>query len=140
MPAIKPAAEIAEKWARVTPGRSDDYRSGVASPEVDWEAATVAAESAYEQGVQESIGKKRFSKGVKAAGTSKWQKKAIDVGVPRWGAGITAAVEDYQKGFAPYRDIIERTTLPRRGPRGSRQNYERVIAMGQALHEAKVGS
>ena len=31
------AAKIAEKWARVTPDRTQDYEDGVRSPSKDWE-------------------------------------------------------------------------------------------------------
>ncbi len=138
MPAIKPISEIAEKYTRVTPGRAADYEAGIRKPTKDWATQTANAEAAYEAGIQEALSQKRFSKGVAAAGTQKWQKKALDVGVGRWPAGVRAAGEDYAKGFAPFRDVIERTTLPPRGAKGSPQNIERVRVIAMALHEAKI--
>ena len=138
MPAIRSAQEIAEKWARVTPGRSSDYEAGVKSPKKDWETQTVAAEGAWEGGIQNAIANKSYVRGVRRAGTAKWQTKASTLGVSRWGPGVAAAKDDYEKGFAPYRDIIERITLPPRKPKGDPSNIDRVRVIAAALHEAKV--
>jgi len=137
---IKSLAAIATKWATVTPGRSADYEAGVRNPKKDWGTQTANAEGAYETGVQEAISSKRFSKGVREAGTEKWQRKTIAVGIGRWGPGVRAAQDDYQKGFAPYYDVIARTTLPPRYGRGDPRNYARSQAMGEALNAARVQS
>ena len=138
MPAIKPVSEIAEKWARVTPGRSADYQAGIQNPKRDWAEATKAAEEAWVQGIQEAASQRRFSRGVSKAGTEKWKKKALELGATRWGPGVAAARDDYEKGFAPYAEVIARTTLPPRGPKGDPKNIERVRVLAQALHEAKI--
>jgi len=137
MPAIRNASEIAEKWARVTPGRAPDYEAGVKSPKKDWESETLKAADAYREGVQAAISEGRFEKGVRKAGTSKWQDRAIRLGVTRWGPGVAAAKDAYAKGFAPYRDIIERIELPPRRPKGDPGNIDRVRVIAMALHEAK---
>ena len=46
--------------------------------------------------------------------------------------------DEYAKGFAPYHDVIEKTELPPRYAKGDERNYERVKAIGQALHKAKL--
>ncbi len=140
MPAIKSAKEISDKWARVTPARSPDYEAGVKSPKKDWGTETAAAESRYGEGVTAAIAEGRFGKGVVKAGTAKWKRKAVEVGVGRWGPGVRAAAPDYQAGFAPYRDVIEATTLPERFPKGDPRNIDRVAAIAAALHAAKVGA
>ena len=139
MPAIKSASEIASKWSRVTPQRSQDYQEGVSNPKKDWATETAAAEATYVSGVTEAAGQGRFGKGVREAGTEKWKKNALEKGVSRWPAGVAQGADEYQKNFAPYVDVISRTSLPKRGPRGSAQNYARSREMGQALHEAKTG-
>lgn len=138
MPAIRSAAEIAEKWSRVTPGRSSDYQAGIAKPKVDWEAATKGAAGAYEAGVAAAIADKRFARGVTKAGTRRWQEKATVVGVGRWGPGVAAAVADYESGFAPFRDVIEKTVLPPRRMAGDPANIDRVRALATALNTAKI--
>jgi len=46
MVAIRSASEIAEKWARVTPGLTPDYEAGAKNPNKDWETQTLAAADA----------------------------------------------------------------------------------------------
>jgi hypothetical protein len=138
MPAIKSAAEIAAKYASITPGRSQYYADGVANPKADWKTNTAAAEGAWGQGVSAAVSNKSFSKGVNKAGTAKWQRKAIDVGSARWGPGVSAAQADYEAGFSPYADVIRNTTLPPRGPKGDPRNIERVTKLAMALHAKKV--
>ncbi len=134
---IRSIEHIARKWAVVTPGRTEDYRAGVENPRVDWATATSASESAYESGVTQAIAKKRFGKGVKAAGTDKWQRGSIEKGTARWGPGVTMAQDLYGRNFAPYRDAIERCTLPPRYARRDPRNLERVKAVVNALVAAK---
>ncbi|RLE52464.1 MAG: hypothetical protein DRJ26_04735, partial [Candidatus Methanomethylicota archaeon] len=111
---------------------------GVKNPKKDWETQTIAAADAYKEGVQAAISEGRFEKGVRKAGTEKWKKKATTLGVTRWGPGVAAAREAYERGFAPYRDIIERLDLPPRRPKGDPGNIDRVRVIAMALHEAKV--
>jgi len=139
MPAIKATSAISEKWARVTPQRAADYASGVKNPTKNWQDNTLAATDAQAQGVQEAISNGSFAKGVSAAGNAKWQRKASGVGAQRFGPGVQAAKSDYESGFAPYAGVISSTTLPPRGSKGDPRNYDRVKAMGDALHAAKVG-
>ncbi len=138
MPEIRSTAAIATKWLTVTPQRRQQYENGLKNPKKDWETETLAAEDAYEEGIQAAIADKRFGKGVKAAGTAKWQEKALTLGVNRWPTGVQAAGEDYEKGFGPYRDVIERTTLSPRFKRGDPRNYDRTREMGTALHDARL--
>lgn len=134
---IRSIAKIASKFADVTPGRTAEYEFGVTNPRRDWEQATAAAEPAYEQGVTQSIAKKTYGKGVKKAGTAKWQKGAKTKGTARWGPGVTLAKDDYAKGFAPYHDEIEKVQLPPRYPRRDPRNLKRVEVVATALGKRK---
>ncbi len=134
---IRSIEHIANKWATVTPGRTADYEAGVSNPRRDWGVATAAAEGAYEAGVTQAIAKKRFGKGVKAAGTEKWQRGAIEKGTARWGPGVAIAQDLYGRNFAPYRDAIERVTLPPRYAKRDPRNLARVKAVVDALIAAK---
>lgn len=135
---IKSTSEIAEKWSRVTPQRTDDYAQGVRSPRRDWAQATGAAEDSYKQGVLTAAQQGRFGKGVKAAGTEKWQTKTSQKGTERWGPGVQVSRPDYEKGFAPYAEAIARVTLPPRFPAGDPRNIERVRVVAAALRQQKV--
>jgi len=140
MPAIRSSKEIAEKWARVTQGRSSDFAAGVKSPMKSWEKGAGAAEESYKAGVIAAANEGRFGIGVKAAGDSKWSEKTIKVGVGRWSGGVAVARPDFEAGFSKYADVIQKTELPPRYPKGDPRNFERVKVMGEALRAAKVGS
>ncbi len=137
---IKSPSEIAAKFARVTPGRSADYQEGIAGTAPgEFERATIAAETVYNQAVTAAIARKAFSKGVQGSGDD-WQKKALDVGVGRFAQGAAGAADDYAQGFAPYQAVIAGLTLPPRGPAGAPQNIERVRILADALRKKKVGA
>jgi hypothetical protein len=133
------AARVAEKWSRVTPTRTEDYVQGVQSPAVPWAAATSAAQGNYEAGVQAAIGRKAFAKGVQAAGDARWQAKTVAKGGQRWGPGVQEGAVDMQAGFGPFADVINRTALPARFPRGDPRNLARVGVIAAALSAAKRG-
>ena len=137
MPAIRSTREIAEKWSTVTPTRTGFYESGVRAPRKDWARSTAAAEPVYKESVIKAANEGRFGKGVQQAGTEKWQRKALDVGAGRWGPGVSVAAPDFEAGFAPFRDAIEKVVLKPRFPKGDPRNYDRVRQIGEALHSLK---
>lgn len=138
MPKIKSLARSSEKWARQSQTAQPEYKAGVEQTTKDWAENTAAAADNYAAGVQKAIAEDRFSKGVAAAGTSKWRSNTLTKGPARWSQGIADSRPAYETGFAPYRTVIENTTLPPRGPKGSPQNIERVAVMAAALHKAKL--
>lgn len=137
MPPIKSTSDISAKWARVTPGRSEDYNQGVANPRRDWETSTKNAEQRYKDGVMKAAQEGRFGKGVSAAGTSKWQRRTQELGTRRWGEGVQASTSEFESGFAPYADVIKSTNLPPRYPKGDPRNIQRVAALAKALRDKK---
>lgn len=139
MAKIKTAAEIAAKWARVTPQRVQDYKLGVENPTTDWAKATESAESSYDTGVQKAIQDKRFKKGVTKAGTAKWQKNTLEKGPNRFAEGVAISEPEFQQGFEPYREVIASIQLPPRFAKGDPRNIERVKVIAEALRKRKVG-
>jgi hypothetical protein len=139
MALIRSMADIGKKWTEVTPQRQGQYQTGVTTPLRDWGTNTAAAAERFAAGITAAIAGKRFDKGVAAAGTGKWQKRASSVGPSRWGQGVAVAGPEYATGFAPYRDVIERTNLPPRFSRGDPRNWDRSRAIGQALNAARAG-
>lgn len=135
---IKSADVIASKYASRGAAAGADYATGVQNPRQDWAGATAASASTYAAGVQAAIGQGSFAKGVNAAGTAKWQRKAAGVGAQRYPSGVTAAKADYQNGVAPYLQVIAGLTLPPRAPKGDPSNIQRVAAIAQALRAKKL--
>jgi len=126
---IRTIDKIARKWATVTPGRTADYEEGIQNPRRDWEQSTAAASDSWSTGVQQAIADKRFEKGVRTAGTDKWQQASLEKGVQRWGPGVAIGESNYARGFAPIRDAIERCQLPPRFARRDPRNLARVKAI-----------
>jgi hypothetical protein len=139
MAEIKSLSDIREKWTRVTPLRADDYTIGIKNPRRDWEKETLAAEKIWKLGVDQAAAKGLFPKGVKRAGTSKWQDKALAVGPTRFAEGVYLAGPEYERGFAPYREAIARVDLGPRFPRRDPRNLDRVRRVVEALVAEKVG-
>jgi hypothetical protein len=138
MAEIKSMSAIKDKWTRVTPGRTEDYKIGVANPKRDWEKETAGAEDTYKAGVDAAHAKKLFSKGVRKAGTKKWQSKALQKGPARFAEGVYLAGDDYEKGFAPYREAISKVVLGPRFPKRDPRNLGRVKAVVDALITQKL--
>jgi hypothetical protein len=130
---VKDMAKIQEKFVRRTSQAGPDYAAGVSNPKRDWATATAAAEPNYDTAVQASIQKKLFGKGVRKAGTPKYQKGAIEKGVARYPAGVAAGSADYATGFEPFRSALASTTLPPRRAKRDPSNLLRVNAVVQAM-------
>ena len=130
----------AERWVNRASVATEDYKQGIMNPRNDWAAATLNGKQNYVQGIQDSISKDSFSKGVRKAGSQKQQSKAIGKGAMRFASGVADAQADYASAIAPYLQVIESTTLPPRGPKGDPRNLERVKAITVALRAKKLGS
>jgi hypothetical protein len=136
---VKSITDVAAKWARRAGAAGPDYQAGIQNPKADWSSQTQGAKAAYESGVQESIGRDAFSKGVREAGSEKWSRKALAVGPTRYGAGITAGTQDFVSGEGPYLDALGRISYPAKGNKGAAQNIERVRAVMDAMRAQKTG-
>jgi len=139
MAEIKSAARIKEKWTRVTPMRAEDYKLGIASPRRDWEKSAVASKESHKAAMMTAAAQDSFAKGVTKAGSGKWQARALQKGPARFAEGVMVGGDDYEKGFAPYRDEIEKTVLPPRFPKRDPRNLMRVNAIATALGKKKTG-
>jgi hypothetical protein len=133
----KDLSSIAEKFATVTPQRADQYAMGVQNPKTDWAQATAAAEENYKSAVTAAASAGRFGKGVRKAGSAKWQKGATEKGPTRFAAGVSLAKDAFQTGFAPFHQVLAALTLPPRFSRRDPRNLNRVGAVATALGKAK---
>jgi hypothetical protein len=138
MAEIKSLSAISDKWTRVTPGRTEDYKLGIQNPRRDWEEEALAGKDNWKAGIDAAAGKDLFAKGIRKAGTSKWRDKALKKGPGRFAEGVYLAGPDYEKGFAPYRDAIEATDLGPRFPKRDPRNIERVKRIVDALVKKKI--
>lgn len=134
----KDIGTIASKWSTRAQAAGADYSAGVKSTTKDWAGLTVAAADNFAAGVSQAVADGRFSKGVTAAGTGKWQAAAAGKGAQRYPTGVAAGQASFSTGFAPFLQVIQNVNLPPRSPRGSPNNIQRVSAITSALHQKKV--
>ncbi len=139
MAEVKSVSRIREKWTRVTPQRTEDYKLGVQTPRRDWEKSAVGAKETHKAAMIAAAAADSYGKGVTKAGTGKWQARALQKGPGRFAEGVMVGGDDYEKGFAPYRDEIEKTVLPPRFPKRDPRNIQRVSAIATALAKKKTG-
>lgn len=135
---IKSVDVIAKKYASRGQTAGPDYADGVNNTQTDWASQTAAAADTYATGVTAAISRGAFAKGVNAAGTDKWKRKAAGVGAQRFSSGVGAAQPDYARGIAPYLDVLKSLSLPKRLPKGDPGNNARSLAVQQALRAKKV--
>jgi hypothetical protein len=138
MPPVKSLKQSSEKWARQSATATPEYKFGIENPRTDWAKATMDAENNYKAGVTKAANEGRFGKGVAKAGTSKWRENALSKGVSRWSQGISLSEDNYQRGFAPFRETLVNLQLSPRGPKGDPANINRVAEVAQALHKKKL--
>lgn len=138
MAEIRSLAAIRDKWTRVTPGRTEDYKIGIQNPRRDWAEEAEAASDTYKAGVDAAHTKGLFQKGVRAAGTAKWKDKSLKKGPGRFAEGVYIAGPDYEKGFAPYREAIQAVDLGPRFPKRDPRNIDRVKRIVDALVAKKL--
>jgi len=135
---VPSAAEIAKKWVDVTPGRSTYYESETPKAASDWESGASGAAGTFKTAIQAANIGTLFAGGVKKAGAAKFARKVKDVGVARFGPGVSAAQPDMSTGVTPYVDELGKIEIPERGPRGSPGNYTIVSKIGDPLHKRRL--
>jgi len=138
MALIRSIETIAKKWKEVTPLRLDIYRENVSSPLRDWEKEALAAKDRRDEGLKKAIADGRIDRGIRKVGLEGWRKPTVTKGPTRWAEGVEVAEPDYRAGFAPFRDVIERTDPGPKYAKGDPRNWERSKKIGLALHEKKI--
>jgi len=137
-PVVPSAEDVAKKWGEETPRRASYYEKNTPEAADRWESGASAAAGNYKSAVQAPDIGKRFKGGIKKAGAAKFKRKVVDVGVARFGPGVSAAVEDMKDGVDPYLAVIAATEISERKPRGDPANYKRVTEIGDALHKKRL--
>lgn len=138
-PTVKSASMAGGKWQRRASSASGEYKAGVEGTQRSWQQAAAASKQAWQQGVTEAAGRDAFAKGVNAAGDSKWRTNASAKGPGRFAEGVSIATPDFERGIAPYLEVMSRTDLPARGATGSESNYQRSTTIAKANRALKVG-
>lgn len=134
---IADTAKLAQKYKTRAGAAQADYKAGVETAGADWEAGARAGEPNYVAGVQESIAKGRYGKGIASAGAAKYVKNAVDLGVQRYPQGINQGVDAWARGVQPAFDKLKSLQLPPPGPKRSPQNQQRANMVALELGKLK---
>jgi len=136
---IVPAKEdVVKKWVEEAPKRAPYYQKETPAAADRWESNTIAAADTYKSAVTAPGIELRFKGGVKKVGAAKFKRKVEAVGVDRYGPGIEAAKDDYDKGIDWVLATIAATEIDPRKPRGDPANYKRVEQIGKPLHKKRL--
>ena len=127
------ADEAAKKWASRISVSTADFSAGVQRSR-GWQAPTLAAKENWATGVSNAVANDKFSKGVSQSSDSEW-KTRTSAASSAWSSGAARSTDRMRTGIGKTLAVIQGVSLPARGPRGSDGNYERVRAIGRALHE-----
>jgi len=117
-----------------------DYIAGVKNPRRPWQQSTIAAKDSYVTGVQDSIARGGFEKGVSSVSDGTWAGKAATKGGRNYPTAVKEATGDWQKGVQPYFSALGSLELGPKGPRGSISNYQRSQQVGEMLNRVRVGA
>jgi len=137
---IKSASEIDAKYKAAIGRVPGAYKAGVQRT-TDWQekASSEAAETLWNQKIQEAAAAKRRQKAVSAVSNADWQNKAANVGSARIGQGMTAGADKRTRNFEPYRSAIEGVSLPAKSADPMANVDARVKPIVSALVETKKG-
>lgn len=130
--------KIVDKWTEETPKRSAYYEAEAPASADLWFSEAVAAASIFKAAITVANIEKMFAGGIKRVGAEKFKRKVTDVGVSRFGPGVTAAKDDFDKGLDPFLAVLAATTIKERGPRGDPGNYDIVKQVGDPLHKKRL--
>lgn len=136
---IKSLAEISAKWQTVASGAASFYEAGIRAPRRPWATSALNAASNFRAAISAGNIQALYEAGIRRAGDSKWSDRAINLGRDRFTTGVNVAQDDYEAGFSPYHAAIARLDLPKRQPRGSEANLDRVRMIARELHAIRVG-
>ncbi len=137
--AIKSISEAAAKWFARASVAEPDYRKGVATPRRNQNEAAIAADDTWKAAMTAAIARGARVAGLREAGEEKWKRGALEKGAIRFGPGVGVSQPIYQAKTAKYFDAIASLTLTPRGPNNDPRNYQRVPAVGNRLHDIKMG-
>ena len=135
---VKDPNVTANKWDNNAGNATSSYQAGINAPKTSQSAAAAAAVGRWQAAVQDPAAATRFTSHVSKAGDAAWSAGALGKGKDRYAGGIHSAKNKYMANVSPYLAAIAGVTLPDKGIRGSAQNYNRVAAVGNALHALRV--
>lgn len=124
---VRDLNQSGERFERRAQQAVGEYLDGVEQG-ANWEQAAAAAQGAWGQGVQQAVQRGSYERGVRRAGNTRFQEGVRTKGATRYPQGVAGSGQRWVDGFRPFGDAIAAQNLPRRGPRRSQENRQRMLA------------
>lgn len=137
---VKGGAEAAKRFVQRAQAATGEYTSGVKNAGPRWQAAAEASKDNFAAGVQQAIAQDRYAKGVRDAGSARYQERAEKIGSLRFGQGVATAENEWLRNTQPFLQSMAGLDLPPRGPKGSPQNLDRVRVVTESNRRLSTGS
>ena len=101
-------AEARKKWEERISTSGKYMRAGIEHPRADWLERIKATEKKRDAELRRAIDEGRITKGAEAAGTERWQKRALEIGVSHWESEAPKSGDRFEKGIAPVISCVEK--------------------------------
>lgn len=137
---MKSAQASAQKFVERAGAATGDYVEGARQTTKDQSANAIAAKANYAAGIQASITRGAYEKGLSASGKAGWLRGITEKGQNRFGEGVASGASKYATNSGKFdgaRGVAD--SMPR-GAKGSEANFARAKAVGMALRKAKIGA
>lgn len=134
---VKDPTASAAKYVQNAGNAVNAYKAGIQAPKRSQSQAAIDAIPNWQQAVASTGAAARMKSGLTASGDSGWTNGALNKGAARYPQGVQMAQGKWQQNTQPYLTALATANLPAKGIRGSAQNYQRVQAVGQLLHNLK---
>ena len=125
--------EVAAKWSSRGSAAGGEWVSQAAKS--TWKTEAIAGEDNFGKQMQKVISEKRRMKGIEKASDADWQE-GIKQNESRFTTGITNSKGKMAEGMSNVLNDIKsaEAKLPKRGPKGSPENFQRSKILGEELH------
>ncbi len=136
---MKTAAQAVDRWKNGAATAQASWLTGVQGTTVDVMGRAVNAIPAAIQGYTQSLQSGAYARAVAASGgTANWKTKA-EAKAGNYTTGINAGADKFSNAIGKIMQAMPGivNSLPARGPAGSVQNEQRVVALTRALHAQK---
>jgi hypothetical protein len=120
------ASDAAQRHSEAGLRLSDRYSKGVTGKGGRWQSGAAGAQKNYNDGIQQSISKGSYAKGVSKAGSSKYDHGVTTKGVRNWGPGMSDSAQAYTTGVSKVAGLWSQALSTPRGPKRSPANLQRM--------------
>jgi len=107
---VKPIDVARRRFEQAISIIPDRYEQGVKLAE--WQKPAMDAEDLWADAIMEAAREKRRQKGIAKVTDEEWRKDTINKGKPIIATRIRDALDDWEKGWKPFRDALEALELP----------------------------